>query len=80
MRRPSCRTVAAAAVAATLLLAAPGTAATRHVVHLRGTAYEFNNVGLRLGGATIGVAELPRPARRRGPTAPSTWSSPTTRR
>ena len=59
MRRPSCRTVAAAAVAATLLLTAPGTAATRHVVHLRGTAYEFNNVGLRLGGATIGVAELP---------------------
>ena len=59
MRRPSCRTVAAAAVAATLLLAGPGTAAARHVVHLRGTAYEFNNVGLRLGGATIGVAELP---------------------
>ena len=59
MRRPSCRTVAAAAVAATLLLTAPGTAAARHVVHLRGTAYEFNNVGLRLGGATIGVAELP---------------------
>ena len=53
---------AAAAVAATLLLTAPGTAATRHVVHLRGTAYEFNNVGMLLGGATVGVAEHPRPA------------------
>ena len=60
MRRPSCRTVPAAAVAAALLLALPGAAAaSRGVVHLRGTAYEFNNVGLRLGGATIGVAELP---------------------
>ena len=65
MRRPSCRTVKAAAVAAALLLAAPGAAAAANgrVVHLRGTAYEFNNVGLRLGGATIGVAELPDGAR-----------------
>jgi hypothetical protein len=61
MRRPSCRTVPAAAIAAALLLAAPGAAAASRsgVVHLRGTAYEFNNVGLRLAGATIGVAELP---------------------
>ena len=48
MRRPSCRTVAAAAVAATLLLTAPGTAAASGPVHLRGTAYEFNNAEVRL--------------------------------
>jgi hypothetical protein len=29
-------------------------------VHLRGTAYEFNNTKTRLAGATIRVAELPR--------------------
>jgi len=29
-------------------------------VHIRGTAYEFNNVKVRLGGATIRVAERPR--------------------
>jgi hypothetical protein len=29
-------------------------------VHIRGTAYEFNNTTVRLGGATIGVAERPR--------------------
>ena len=35
-----------------------GAAATRSV-HLRGTAYEFNNVYVLLGGATIHVAEYP---------------------
>jgi hypothetical protein len=29
-------------------------------VHIRGTAYEFNNTPVRLAGATIRVAELPR--------------------
>jgi hypothetical protein len=29
-------------------------------VHIRGTAYEFNNAGVRLGVATIRVAERPR--------------------
>lgn len=29
-------------------------------VHIRGTAYEFNNVGTLLSGATIRVAEFPR--------------------
>ena len=35
-----------------------GAAATRSV-HMRGTAYEFNNVHVLLGGATIRVAEYP---------------------
>ena len=29
-------------------------------VHIRGTAYEFNNAAVRLGGATVRVAERPR--------------------
>ena len=29
-------------------------------VHIRGTAYEFNNAKVRLAGATIHVAERPR--------------------
>jgi hypothetical protein len=29
-------------------------------IHIRGTAYEFNNTKVRLGGATIRVAERPR--------------------
>ena len=40
-------------------LAAPSGAAARSV-HLRGTAYEFNNVRVRLAGATIRVAEYPK--------------------
>ena len=32
-------------------------------VHIRGTAYEFNNTTVRLGGATIRVAERPRISR-----------------
>jgi hypothetical protein len=51
-------------VAAALAIAAGGcsasTAAAKRTVHLRGTAYEFNNVRHRLGGAAIRVAERPR--------------------
>jgi hypothetical protein len=45
-------------VAAVLALAAPA-AASAATVHVRGTAYEFNNVKVRLGGAQIRVAEDP---------------------
>jgi hypothetical protein len=48
----------AAAAAGALGLAGP--AAARDVVHLSGTAYEFNNTDVRLGGATIRVVEFPR--------------------
>ncbi len=44
--------------AATSLLFAAG--AQAKTVHLTGTAYEFNNTKVLLGGATIHVAELPR--------------------
>jgi len=50
---------------ATLALAGAGAAssveafATPRAVHLRGTAYEFNNSSRRLAGATIRVAERP---------------------
>ena len=40
------------------LAAAP--AGASGAVHLRGTAYEFNNPGVRLGGAAVRVAEDPR--------------------
>ena len=36
------------------------TAASNRTVHLRGTAYEFNNVHILLAGATIRVAEFPQ--------------------
>jgi len=45
---------------AVLALAVPASAQAAATVHLRGTAYEFNNVGVRLAGATIRVAEDPR--------------------
>jgi hypothetical protein len=38
----------------------PATPATADTVHLRGTAYEFNNVRNLLAGAVIRVAERPR--------------------
>jgi hypothetical protein len=44
------------ALALAVVMAAPASAAT---VHLRGTAYEFNDVKVRLGGAAIRVAEDP---------------------
>ena len=56
------RRVIAALVVASLVLAAAAalTSAAPRKVHLRGTAYEFNNTSHRLGNATIRVAELPR--------------------
>jgi hypothetical protein len=48
--------VAALTLALAVVTAAPASAA---IVHLRGTAYEFNNVKVRLGGAAIRVAEDP---------------------
>ena len=39
---------------------AGGAGATSGMLHLRGTAYEFNSVHTLLGGATIRVAEFPR--------------------
>jgi hypothetical protein len=48
--------------AAVLLLAAttPAAASAARTVTLSGTAYEFNNTDVRLAGATVRVAELPR--------------------
>jgi hypothetical protein len=51
------RAVAALSIAVALAVPAGATAAS---VHIRGTAYEFNNTGVRLAGATIRVAEHPR--------------------
>ncbi len=45
------------ALAAAALPSAAGAAGRS--VHITGTAYEFNNVKVRLGGATIKVAEIP---------------------
>ena len=44
--------------AALIAVAVPSAASARNV-HLRGTAYEFNNVHVLLAGATIRVAERP---------------------
>lgn len=41
------------------VLAAPAGAAAAPSVHLRGTAYEFNNVKVKLAGARVRVAEDP---------------------
>jgi hypothetical protein len=41
-------------------LGAGAASASARPVHIRGTAYEFNNTKVRLGGATIRVAERPR--------------------
>ena len=55
------RVIAVSVVAALVLAAAAAlTSAAPRTVHLRGTAYEFNNTSHRLGNATIRVAELPR--------------------
>jgi hypothetical protein len=48
-----------AAVATAALVAVPATASASAAVHLRGTAYEFNNVKVKLAGAQIRVAEDP---------------------
>jgi hypothetical protein len=65
--RPALRGTAVVALAllAGVLLAAgaaPVSAADNggRTVHIRGTAYEFNNTRVRLAGATIRVAERPR--------------------
>ena len=58
MSRSSHRALAALCAASAALFATPAQAAPR--VHLRGTAYEFNNVRVMLAGATIRVAEYPR--------------------
>lgn len=54
--RMLCLTLAAMSLA----LLAPTATASAKTVHLRGTAYEFNNADTLLGGATIRVAEYPR--------------------
>jgi hypothetical protein len=54
------RTGAALAIVVAALAAAGVVGAKGGTVHLRGTAYEFNNTKVLLGGATIRVAEDPR--------------------
>lgn len=49
-----------AALAATLAVLASAAVAEARDVQIRGTAYEFNNSGVRLAGAVIRVAEYPR--------------------
>ena len=53
------RGLAFVAACAVCLCFASASASARSV-HIRGTAYEFNNTKVRLGGATIRVAERPR--------------------
>ncbi len=48
------------AAALTAAAVAPAAAAAAPTVTLRGTAYEFNQSKVRLGGATIRIAEFPR--------------------
>ena len=52
--------VAAITVVSAFSLFLTGARADAMPVHIRGTAYEFNNSDQRLGGATIRVAEQPR--------------------
>jgi hypothetical protein len=52
--------VATGALVSALALLATTTSAAAGSVHIRGTAYEFNNTGVLLAGATIRVAEHPR--------------------
>jgi hypothetical protein len=54
------RKLALTVAAMSLALLVPSAAASAKTVHLRGTAYEFNNTDTLLGGATIRVAEYPR--------------------
>jgi hypothetical protein len=53
------RALVAISIALTLALPAGESAASARTVHIRGTAYEFNNSDVRLAGATIRVAERP---------------------
>ncbi len=50
----------AMSLGAALSATAAGSAAGVRLIHLRGTAYEFNNVHTLLAGATIRVAEFPK--------------------
>jgi hypothetical protein len=50
----------ALALVCTACLLATAAGAWARPVHIRGTAYEFNNTKVRLAGATIRVAERPR--------------------
>jgi hypothetical protein len=54
------RAVAMGALVSALALLAIAAGARGDSVHIRGTAYEFNNTGVLLAGATIRVAEHPR--------------------
>ncbi len=61
MVQPNLRRLSLPLLALTALaLALPQGAGAARTVHLRGTAYEFNNVKVLLGGATIRVAEYPK--------------------
>jgi hypothetical protein len=65
----SCRLAACAVGLAAGVVIAPPASAGAGTVHIRGTAYEFNNSEVRLAGARIRVAERPRlgaTARRNG--------------
>jgi hypothetical protein len=58
-RRRVVALLGATALAAAFVATAPANP-SRRVVHVRGTAYEFNSVHTMLGGASIRVAELPK--------------------
>ena len=54
------RALAAISIAIAVAIPGGGAGASAGTVHIRGTAYEFNNTDVRLAGATIRVAEHPR--------------------
>jgi hypothetical protein len=56
----SSRPALAALVCAVILSCLGAATASARPLHIRGTAYEFNNTKVRLSGATIRVAERPR--------------------
>jgi hypothetical protein len=53
------RALAAISIAIAVAIPGGGAGASAGTVHIRGTAYEFNNTDVRLAGATIRVAEHP---------------------
>jgi hypothetical protein len=57
---PARRALASIALPSLLALLATAASVDARSVHIRGTAYEFNNTGVLLAGATIRVAEHPR--------------------
>jgi len=54
------RALAAISLLVALAFLASSAGAGARTIHIRGTAYEFNNTDVLLGGATIRVAEYPR--------------------